>query len=186
MAVRTRIISVIRRVGFHFESSTGSSNLTLQRVVNRIAPLSIVTPLSLQIWWGLREGPVDNLSMSLYLKAVDVNNIPDVAALRLSSEWQATIGYEAAGTPANLLQMIEHENLFFVGGPTSNVELAHRTREFGWAFMTEGFNGSIILQGVFTYRIDYIQREHGSDNYTFESDEWSDDALHSNIYGDEE
>lgn len=145
----------------------------------RIPPLSTSKALQLQIWFGLHDDPGDQEQFEIFLMSVDFDNLPDVAAMRQDSEWQAMQHWSHVGTPANAVQTITHENLVFFSTGVANVEVATRTRDYGWALLLIGdnANSSIAANGTLTTQIDYIVRTWGGDNSTFDTVEETKDGL---------
>jgi len=81
-----------------------------------ILPLSMMRPVSLNLWWGPISDPTDQF-LEVYLAAIDRDNIPDQVALDEENVWSAKQVWRALGTPATVVQTMMREAVMFFGEP---------------------------------------------------------------------
>lgn len=173
--IRTFTVNLAKRRGFFYKNTIGAAFYGIpplnETVLGSIPPLSRSSALQLQTWFGLQHPDSDADDLELYLRAVDIDNLPDVSSMRLNSEWMAAHFWSVLGAGTGHQQVLEKDGLVIISKPVANVELADRTRDFRWAILLNSVaGGAVIVMGTFAYDIELIQRVWGDDAYTWNGD----------------
>lgn len=166
---KLEFIESIQRLSFRTTPTFGTSVLSGQMSLP-IPPLSSVELLEMDIKHGLNEPPTSTIGYELYLLFTDFAQLPDIAAARSRAIWSDAKRWYAVGTPAVIVQTITKEIIdWFNPEVKSNLDIRSRARNQGYVIIgiADQSSTDVLLLGVITYRITYVQRTWGDDNHTW-------------------
>ncbi len=170
---KIELIVAVKRESFReIATMVTSGIIAYEQTLAQVPPWSRITPLELDIWHGPNEAPDDADGYELYLSYANIAQLDDIEAFRSRHIWGAVRQWRAFGTPANMLQMFDHEELDWFNPETKiNASLDTLTQVLGYVIggMSLQNNLAVKILGTFFYRVDYIQRTFGDDNYTWTS-----------------
>lgn len=162
------VVTRLLTVGVFIGATTSA---TLSRLIG-IPPLSRSRPIQLQGWWGVTDDPADSEFLRIYLRDVDIDNVPDEASLRIKHVWAAAQNWAHVGTAGNAVQTLERvHHISFGGDKVENMTLGNRVQNYAWALrLHSGITSSFLFIGTFTAEIELVQRIWGNDAYTWNKD----------------
>ncbi len=146
--------------------------------------LGSITPLELDVHYGLQDQPGDELP-EVHVVLVDVDNLPTIESVRARAIWSGVQNWRTIGTIGQLIQTLSHAEVDWFNPETySMTEFASFTQRLAVCFLIHSNTTSrFIAMGVMAYSETIIQRVFGSDNWTFEDpdnsefgQDWGDDA----------
>lgn len=164
----TRIVTAIKHEAIFLSDAVTSNTVPLAR----IPPLSRSTPLQMQGWGGLQEDPEDGRQVEMYIRDVDVDNIPDQTSMRNRHWWGAIQRWQHVGTAGNAVQTMQRYAHISVGGFVANNEpIDERRRNYQWILrLIANSSVSVAFIGTFTHMIEYVVRTWRNDAYTYNDD----------------
>lgn len=167
-------ITTVTATKRHSWHQTVSFTTTFGAIVNsyvRLPPMASMVPVEFDTHYGLDQDVAADLDFEIYLGFGDLDNLPDLSSFRERAIWSAIQIWRAIGTDAGPIQTITPELLDWLNPEQYfNIDLAARTRNVG--LLVAGVGSASLtarLMGVLTYMVEYIEREWGDDNWTFNS-----------------
>lgn len=165
--VKSEVIPTLRIIAFQDERTLAAGGGATEILVflTPLRPLSSITPVELDISYGLADDPTDE-KPEWYLAAVDRDNVPDQNAMRRIAAWQTVQVWRSLGTPGQVVQTITRENADFFRPKTWLNELVgdRQRRVFICIVSSSDTTSALRAQGVITFVENIIQRTFGSDN----------------------
>ncbi len=159
------LVQSVKRKMLYYNDTVTFQTVTNMGIFGWIPRFGTVTPIELDISYGLSDDPTDEV-LEFYCNSVDVDNLPDVTSLRFNSFWGALQQWRAVGTPANVIQTMTREVQDFLNPPTfAFTELAGFTQRQGVSLITYcGSSSDVLVLAVLTYLETVLQRVWGDDD----------------------
>lgn len=128
--------------------ASGSQVPEILSIVAWLPRLGSITPLEMDISYGLSDGATDNELIEFFLALVDVDNIPDGAALRSHAIWQRVQSWQVASA-VGVNQMMSYDVIDWFTPPTyTYTEVAGFTRRTALCILAlSNQTSSVLVQG---------------------------------------
>lgn len=178
LKTETFVVTYLKRKGFRISTSVSANVLTALQALIWVPRLGTVTPLELDMSYGVTSAVTANALFEWYLVLVDIDNLPTQDGAFTRAIWSSAQAW-TVDSAVNKRQMLNREvNDMFNPASFSFTEMADFTQRLAISLLAIFTTIETTFNlGVITWQEQLIQRVFGSDSATFnESDSgWIDD-----------
>ena len=175
MSSKQAIVSSTKRSSVYFDSqmvfAAAGVQIDADLIFNRIPPMASIAPVELDITFGPTDEPANDERLEVFLSIVDRNNLPSSRSMRDKAWWKTAQHWIVSGTPATIIQTLKESVIdFFNPRSFTNVDIGDRANEFVLVVAigtNQAQTSDILVMATLTYIESLIQREFGSDNFTW-------------------
>jgi len=149
-----------RDQAFRSTLTLASTNVPqIAQIVAWLPRLGTITPVEMDITYGMTDDPNDGEGPEFFFALVDVDNIPDIASLRSNSLWTRAQRWQILSS-VGFAQMLNHDVIDWFNPKTYNYsEVNGFTRRTALCVLVSSNNtSSIVVQGSVTWVETLTQR----------------------------
>lgn len=156
--------------------------------IQLMQPRSEMIPTEMDLAWGINEDINQDKRLEIYLTVVDIDNIPEIGAIRSNNAWADMQKWQVStGTFTIPTEVLNHlDPRFFRPKAWLNLEVGAAVRRMALvliAFSNEGSDVQAIAMGTVRYTETLVQRVFGHDNaysevregFVRNENDWDDD-----------
>ncbi len=161
------IVQSVRHQMLHHNAALGAgTTVTLLDQFAWVPRMGSVTPVEVDITYGISDDPSDEI-VEFFIESVDIDNLPNIAALRETAIWAAAQAWRSIGTDAGPTQTLSREtNDIFHPATFIFDEVAGYTQRQAVALLAHSTTTStLFVLAKLTWLETVVQRVWGSDTH---------------------